>query len=67
MRQSAQKQLHDHLSAMLEKSLAEAVAVEVAVTCTACNGEGFTGALTNLEICPACKGQRLTVVNQIKQ
>ena len=64
MRQSAQKQLANHLSAMLEKSRIEAGTVEVAITCTACNGEGFTGHVANLKICHVCNGQRLIVVKK---
>lgn len=66
MRQSAQEQLTNHLSAMLEKSRIEAVTVEVAVTCTACNGEGITGEWAALKICSACNGQRMIVETQNK-
>ncbi len=46
---------------MLEKSGFVRETVEVAETCTACNGEGFTAIGTKLELCPACNGQRLVV------
>ncbi len=61
MRQSAQEKLTQHLTAMLEKSGFVRETVEVAETCTACNGEGFTAIGTKLELCPACNGQRLVV------
>lgn len=58
MRQSAQQQLKEHLTAMLEKSGFVRETVEQAATCTACNGEGFTG---DLKLCSVCNGQWLVV------
>lgn len=58
MRQSAQQKLTEHLTAMLEKSGFVRETVEVASTCTACNGEGFTD---DLKLCTVCNGQRLVV------
>jgi DnaJ-class molecular chaperone len=61
MRQSAQQQLTQHLTEMLEKSGFVRETVEQAVTCTACNGEGFTAIGTKLELCTVCNGQRLVL------
>ena len=61
MRQSAQEKLTQHLTAMLEKSGFVRETVEVAETCTACNGDGFTIIVTKLELCQVCNGQRLVV------
>jgi len=61
MRQSAQQSLTEHLTAMLEKSVFVRETAEVASTCTACNGEGFTANGTKLELCGVCNGQRLVV------
>lgn len=61
MRQSAQQQLTEHLTAMLEKSGFVRETVDVASTCTACNGEGFTATGTKLELCGVCNGQRIVV------
>lgn len=62
MRISAQQKLTDHLTSMLEKSGFVPETVEVACTCPACQGEGFTDNGTKLVICTVCNGQRMVVV-----
>lgn len=64
MKMSAQQQLTDHLSAMLQTARLSAQTVEVATDCPACNGEGIQQDGTKLVICPACNGQRMIVVKQ---
>lgn len=62
MRLSAHDQLTAHLTAMLAKSGFVRETVEVACTCSACRGEGFTDNGTKLVICAVCNGQRMVVL-----
>lgn len=61
MRLSAQQQLTDHLTAMLEKSPFWHDTEQTVQDCPECGGEGFTDNGTKLALCETCKGQRMIV------